>query len=691
MTFPVSHKTIFVLDHGPIFLGSCQQNMEFDIFTKTRQPGIIPLAPLSKSLWTCSVEAAIEYCRIVWDIFPTEKLIRFIVSDNTSRTLNSWSQEQQNLSHLMAALAQVGPPENISIKDCNVMHGLNAAIEALCECSEIQHEKRTSLTDNAGKVINRGRIICFTNVKSDLEVNSIIDCFQNALSEHNKLASGSDSLMTIQHCELILMHVYPVNKESCITPQARKAVSTVLSTEIHNIKSGRHLATKLGILVQQHYNLASTTVTGIPMKEEQNASSSANYDVELLHPVAAHAEVFKTGVVNAEGVHITTVKEGQLYETVTLKWCTPRSSSVELQYCTSSFRITPVDVNNRPSSCLTNFLLNGRAVMLEMPRKSGSKVLSHMLASHGGEIFIHTLGTGRSILEDPPSISEGCGGRVTDYRINDFGDFMKQNRLVPHNPRIERIEMPIEAGRKKLTRLTQYWPLVFSHTTIFNNASQIGSLLQLITKESLDANDVNDCKKSIFNLVSSENKGLPLNVPTISTRGKGPKREEHYRLAWNELEAFVRCHCTTAEHQSVLECLLECRKPNADGESNASIASVKLQLGALSPSHSPIKKEKSFKDEKDFTKLYDSDDIKDISRKQSFDSIGDPSFNKFRPVKKLKLSREVIKSSGNKSLLSLWTDRLNVETEKRFVEFAGRVNGNGPAKLYTNLKNESSK
>lgn len=72
---------------------------------------------------------------------------------------------------------------------------------------------------------------------------------------------------------------------------------------------------------------------------------------------------------------------------------------------------------SRPSSCLINFLLNGRSVMLEMPRKSGGKVLSHMLAAHGGEIFIHTLGTSRSVLEDPPSISEGPGGRVTDYRI----------------------------------------------------------------------------------------------------------------------------------------------------------------------------------------------------------------------------------------------------------------------------------
>lgn len=59
----------------------------------------------------------------------------------------------------------------------------------------------------------------------------------------------------------------------------------------------------------------------------------------------------------------------------------------------------------------------GRSVLLEQPRKSGSKVISHMLSSHGGEIFLHVLSSSRSILEDPPSISEGCGGRVTDYRI----------------------------------------------------------------------------------------------------------------------------------------------------------------------------------------------------------------------------------------------------------------------------------
>lgn len=58
-------------------------------------------------------------------------------------------------------------------------------------------------------------------------------------------------------------------------------------------------------------------------------------------------------------------------------------------------RITPVDVNSRPSLCLINFLLNGRSVMLEMPRKAGGKITSHLLAAHGGEIFIHTLCTAR--------------------------------------------------------------------------------------------------------------------------------------------------------------------------------------------------------------------------------------------------------------------------------------------------------
>ena len=108
--------------------------------------------------------------------------------------------------------------------------------------------------------------------------------------------------------------------------------------------------------------------------------------------------------------------------------------------------------------------------MLDQPRKAGGRSVSHMLTSHGGELFIHTLAAARSPLEDPPSISEGAGGRVTDYRIKvlhlcsylaeimnriivtecfylqDFGELMHLCRLAPsaeENP----AESPLGTGK----------------------------------------------------------------------------------------------------------------------------------------------------------------------------------------------------------------------------------------------------
>lgn len=74
--FSESHKTVFVVDHCPYMAESCRQHVEFDMLTKNRTQGIIPLAPISKSLWTCAVEASVEYCRIMYDIFPFKKLVR---------------------------------------------------------------------------------------------------------------------------------------------------------------------------------------------------------------------------------------------------------------------------------------------------------------------------------------------------------------------------------------------------------------------------------------------------------------------------------------------------------------------------------------------------------------------------------------------------------------------------------------
>lgn len=651
MSLPVNHKTLFVLDHSSFFNKSCNQSIEYDILGKGKTPGIIPAAPIFKSLWTCSVETVMEYVRVVYDIYPTSKLIKVITG---SQSLNSWEDKEQNMQQIMNSLSVIGPPN--SEDDLEIVHGLTQAVEEMCQPSDTQNELKAADENEAAD--NKGRIICVSSFKNDAQVRMLEECVNDAIDQHNSLAAESSHLLPITKLELVLIHVVPVDYEIKVTSRTRHEVSNLLTCEVHTTESGQSQYNKLIQLVYQHYNLTSTTVTGIPMKEEQNASSSANYDVELLHPVEAHEELLRSA--SADGLMIQS-KEGLPINTITLKWCTPKSNIQDLPACTGAYRITPVDVNSRPSSCLTNFLLSGRAVMLEQPRKTGMKVTSHMLTSHGGEIFIHTIYTARSILEDPPSISEGLGGRVTDYRIPDFREFMKENRLAPGVPSMtDGPELPIERALKHLERTSRCWPMVLSDTIIFNMASHIDPLPALIVKEKLTEDDVLECKKAIFHVVGMESRNEPLPVVNAGARGKGTKREQQYVQMWSELESMVRAHSDTSPmHQKVLECLLECKKPSDDAKARKQGdkgRDEKMDISEMENTWKELDKHQRTEKEK-----------QDYSRADSQDDSGPP-------LKRLRggFTEPLVKSGGKQNLLTMWTNRIKSVHSKRHVEFSGR-------------------
>ncbi|KAK3103222.1 hypothetical protein FSP39_017550 [Pinctada imbricata] len=185
MTYPTEHKTVFVLDRGPLFGRPCNQSIEYDVLSKTKTPGIIPAAPITKTMWTCNVETMIEYMRIVFDIFPTSRLIRVVTG---SEALNSWAQKEQNTAQVMTGLGHVGPPlPSAKDDDYSMMHGLSKAIEILCEPTDKQKEYDQEI------LLNRGRIICFTSAKSEAQVRMLEECVCDALNQHNKLAAESDS------------------------------------------------------------------------------------------------------------------------------------------------------------------------------------------------------------------------------------------------------------------------------------------------------------------------------------------------------------------------------------------------------------------------------------------------------------------------------------------------------------------
>jgi len=657
--FPAAHKTVFILDHGPYFALPCHQ-VEFDV-GRRGGPGFIPLASISKSVWTVAVEAVAEYCRIVWDIFPKgDRLIRVVVGDEGGG--EGWDDNEQNMNSVMEVLATVGRPSADS-RDSGIVAGIGRGLELLCEPSPRQAE----LTS---EVVNRGRLVVLTTLEGDSQHQQLLRAAEQQLMAVNKQAANSSGLLPLADCEIVVVHTQPAAGDVRLRAEQDSNVrlSSNLSTTFYTANAGPTLASKLLYLCLKHYGLASTTVTGIPMKEEQNASSSANYDVELFHLGESHIKLL------GDMSDLTLSKrEDCEYMTATLKWCTPRGSAgVELHHSSGAYRITPTEVNSRQSSCLTNFLLSGRSVMLEMQKRSSNKTMSHMLTSHGGEIFIHTLSSSRSTLEDPPSISEGPGGRVTDYRIPDLAHLMRTHRLAPWpGPAQGETIKPTERAKQLLDRATKVFPSTLSSTTIFQ-MPVVAPMLSLLQGDSLTDEGVAECQKIIYNLMAMETKGetLPGPLAGTNTGKKGGRKDEQFRLMFAELEKFALVHSNhSIGHHQVLECLLQVRnKPlpvKREAESEIGLASRELERY-----QSMTERERM---EFNMAEGRGSSVGKDVIKTEH---IGAPSAKKPRTM-----------SLGGKNLLQIYMERLEREASKKHVEFAGRRNLGEVAKLYIKMEN----
>lgn len=643
----LNHKTIFVLDHTPYFGIPCGTPVDLDL--KNKSPG----PQICKSLWTLSTESAVEYCRIVWDVFPTGKLIRFIVSDTAAHIVNTWNLGTQNLTHVLNAMSMVGVPPmaNVQNAEYGIMHGLRAAIEALTEPTEHQ----TTMLNNGTAWENQGRVICITSARDDASMKTLEDIFQSVIVQQNKQVAQSKSMLRLSKCQLLIINMFPNHIEKLITARPMKEVSPLLSCEILSVRAAT-ISDVLTHLILGHYDLASTTVTGIPMKEEQNASSSANYDVEIFHSRNAHSVI-----LGSELVLPKSTKEGAEYETVTLKWCTPRGcGSSEMQNCIAQHRVTPIDVTSRPSSCLINFLLAGRSVLLEMPRKSGGKLTSHLLSAHGGEIFIHTLCVSRSCLEDLPSISEGTGGRVIGYRIHEFGALMQQFKLQPKRLGPDStFDENLARVRREFGKCTIYFPLTLGNTIVFNIRQFLDVFLGNMNKAELTDEETVQCKQVIYQLVALEARHEPLPLPNMGHKMKGRKKEEQYRLLWTELEILASAAGKTA----ILSCIRECRsRGGAEG-------AEKVEGGGETTKE-----------------LEGSTTTTAGDRKTSFRSTDSPmsppvleTLSSSLMAKKPKLFND------NRSLFDMITNTERVQSQKR-LDFSGRLNTppNQIAKLYPN-------
>ncbi|KAK6051283.1 hypothetical protein COOONC_11215 [Cooperia oncophora] len=446
MGLGLDHKVLVVLDHGPRFARKAGNPLSITLKESSVNRTV---GKCDKSLWTWCVEATLELHRTVSDLFSQERdpssarLMRLVLADYVGRVLQPrWGTQLVTQQELLASLSAIGLPSTNDDSESLALSGVTLAIEALSQLSEAQikgeknessNEKKCSVSKERSsfsrepkcwedpspssvapetdrKVVeNCGSVVIFTAYAEDERLTELENEVADMINGRNRIIKSlqDSSFSCINHVKLYIINIFPGDQSSQVTSKSFREVSSTMSSCILSRSAGVELISAIHSVAIDIYDLVSTTVSGIPMKEEAQQGQPAiaiNYDVELLHRREAHGQLERLGLVTANStedcrglviLYLMVFSGNATYPTTRLVWATPVPKGrwnmfprTRLRLLRDSFR----------SVCLSSYLLQGRNVMLEINHVAksegllgnvGAKLIAHTLIAHGGHIYIH--------------------------------------------------------------------------------------------------------------------------------------------------------------------------------------------------------------------------------------------------------------------------------------------------------------
>lgn len=92
-------KTVIVLTANNLSSSSCGHSMTFELTQGGRAAKSSASKIISKTIWSCCVEGVLEYCRVVFDLFPDQcQVCVAAVDEGKCQPVNSWRDEDQDVS-----------------------------------------------------------------------------------------------------------------------------------------------------------------------------------------------------------------------------------------------------------------------------------------------------------------------------------------------------------------------------------------------------------------------------------------------------------------------------------------------------------------------------------------------------------------------------------------------------------------
>lgn len=502
-------------------MGPCKTVILMDHRASLLQPSGLSVAvdeiSAIKPLWTAIMENTVEYARILLDVCSAIHSVFVVAGDTKLYYLNSWT-EPAGITEIVRKLASIGPPSEES-------PGLTSILQECVEIASSKSQLEEQAEVRGDCLSNSARIVLFTSCQDTQDLLSVV----------NQCKQGLDDSVTVS---TLIFNIVTDNER----------VVKERGDEVHHVTCDNLYKCVLETVIRLH-KLTITTITSIPMKEEQSSSTqAAAYNVDIVHPeVTLH---------------------GCPTERLTMKWLSPKNAqNINLKNCIATYPITPLDVAERPTICLVNFLLVGKQVVLEYPKKN----ICVVLLNHGGTIVMHYLSNSkRSVLDDPLPVLEGPGGKVSDYRTEEMVQCIEELMMCPHPPSTDpELGMPVPQSITEVQKLMSTFPLSCSTSVLYSCG--LGTIYTILARQTLTDDQVAECKQVIYRV-----QGIEMKKEPISFKVKSGKRDAALNELWHELERLVLSMSSLSpQHGKVKDCLYMIRKPTINEESLLALSDVK--------------------------------------------------------------------------------------------------------------------
>ena len=669
----MASKTVLALGWNPILNEKSEHPKPTQPEPVSGKPKLQILLP-PRTLWTRCIEAVIEFSRVVFDLFYGEHFLSVVCADHVDgkkRTMISWELGDQRISQLHSALVSYQCPysepqglpgqQNLGIINC------------LSESLRLIFQPTPSDLQNPSKPpINR--ILLISHISNEAQLSEIQKNISACLCSQTVLPPHSTQL------DITLLNVYNDFSPPIALP---KSILTPDCSFCCIPCPGSQVSDQIMNLCRGYFSLSSTIIKGIPMKEEQSKPApSQNYDVELFHPQEAQRDFLRTfGHTSPPGVK---AHQGALI--FDFKWCTPKKSNLDFRLCSGSWRISPVQVSHRPTACLFTFLQSGNQVLLEHDRPPNlqaepSAAISFILLSHNNAAFLHSIPhIPRSHLDDMATAPPAAGGRVADYRVDEFIKLMHSFTLVPMPIDLHTLGFappPCDQSMRRLLLRTHFLPLTQGESLLLQLSDRFEAILSTQELSALSEEKISACNESLSDLDAMMRKGEPL----IQTRSipKG-KREDSYLHVWLELIYLLDGSRYVCEGAQIVYAHMCCLLENiAQEHMRTSLLSAVEEANSENMKHvNRIQKTYVPQADPRIRRLLSSSvQHLDAGMKRKLDGSS--------PQHSVPLSRPNLQTTRQPiSLISSWSLKMEKEAKSRHVEFAGRLNSaSNKAELYS--------